>query len=147
MTLGDIFMGGCGGLVLVLTLVQIAPIHIDPWGCLVRWIGQKTNAEVIRKVDKLADDVSTLSGDLQVLRGECESYEAIGCRARILRFGDELLQSKRHSKEHFDQILLDITAYEQYCAAHPDFANSVAIMTIRHIKDVYAERLNKNDFL
>lgn len=140
MTLGDLFAGGAGGLILLLTLVQIAPIKLNPWRWLGGAIGRAINSEVLERVDRLSED-------LQGLKNDCEQREAVNCRARILRFGDELLQGKQHSKEHFDQILLDITAYEQHCATHPDFANSVAIMTIRHIKDVYAERLNKNDFL
>ena len=50
---------------------------------------------------------------LEVLTREIGQSEATTCRYRILRFNDEILHEQRHTKEHFDQILDDITRYEQ----------------------------------
>lgn len=68
-------------------------------------------------------------------------------RGRILRFADELLQGERHSQEHFNEILEDITEYNRYCATHPDFPNDKAAISIGHIENVYRARLENNDFL
>ena len=58
-------------------------------------------------------------------------------RARILRFGDEILHGTKHTQEHFDEILGCITEYTKYCDEHPDFMNHVTVKTTQHILDVY----------
>ena len=68
-------------------------------------------------------------------------------RSHILRFGDELRRGVPHSKEHFDQILLDISKYEHYCETHPNFPNGQAIATIKQIKKTYQICLEENNFL
>lgn len=103
-------------------------------------IGKAINGEVIERVDKLDSEV----GDIKEQMSE---NVAVECRARILRFGDEVLHNERHTKDHFDQILRDIKAYERYCSAHPAFENNVTELTSSRIKDIYTKCLDKNDFL
>ena len=76
-----------------------------------------------------------------------DERDAILCRSRILLFGDEILHEVRHSKEHFDQILLDISTYEDYCREHPAFENNIARQTIELIQTVYHDCLIQHDFL
>ena len=121
------------------TLVQIAPIKINPWSWLGRAIGRAINAEVIQKVDKL-------EGDLQSLKDRSEEHEAKSCRIRILRFGDEILHGVHHSKEHFDQILLDITEYDNYCKDHPRFKNNMTAITTSVIMSTYQDCWKDNKF-
>lgn len=140
MTLKELLTGGGSALLILATFLQIAPIKINPWSFIAKKIGKALNGEVVEKVDRLEKNIKNL-------RVECEEREATKCRARILRFGDEILHNVRHSKEHFDQILLDITAYEQYCNTHPNFKNNVAIATINRINREYDECANNNGFL
>lgn len=133
MTLGELFCSGCGGIVLALTLIQVAPIRCDPFGWLLRWAGRSFNGEVLSRVENLS--------------AELGRQQAKNCRANIIRFGDELLHNTLHSKEAFDQVLLDIDEYEQYCEAHPEFPNGVAVLTAKRIKQVYAECLERHSFL
>lgn len=131
---------GSGGVLALMTLVEISKIKINPWSAIGRAIGRAINGEVLDKVDALEQDV-------QSIRKEIGEQTAVNCRARILRFGDEVLHGCTHSKDHFDQTLLDIDVYEHYCADHPDFANNLTALTSKRIKDVYMKRLNENDFL
>lgn len=140
MNIKELLTSGGGVLLILLTLIQIAPVKINPWSWLAKNIGKAINGEVVEKVDNLSTDIRNL-------RDECEEREATACRTRILRFGDEILHDVRHSKEHFDQILIDITAYENYCASHPDFRNNVAVATIKRINQVYARCIKDRDFL
>lgn len=140
MNLKELLTGGSGILLAVLTLIQIAPVKVNPWSWIAKKLGKAINGEVVEKVDSLGTDIRNL-------RNECEEREATACRTRILRFGDEILHGVRHSKEHFDQILIDITAYEIYCDNHPGFRNNVAVATIRRINQVYAQCISDNDFL
>ena len=73
--------------------------------------------------------------------------EAINCRYRILRFGDEVKHGTRHSQEHFEQILADIDDYEIYCKDHKDFKNNKTRVTTERILDVYRECVETDDFL
>ena len=140
MTLKELLTGGGSALLIMATLLQIAPIKINPWSFLAKKIGKALNGEVVEKVDSLERNVENL-------RIECEEREATKCRARILRFGDEILHNVKHSKEHFDQILLDITDYERYCNEHPNFKNNIAIATINRINREYDKCAQNNGFL
>lgn len=138
--LKEIGLYGGGGLLVLMTLVQISPLKIDPWSWLGRMIGRAINGEVIERVDSLSKDVAKNKAD------DDEQWASLS-RSHILRFGDELLHGVAHSKEHFDQILLDISKYEQYCSTHEDYLNDVAHETIKRIKKTYQKCLEENNFL
>lgn len=140
MSLAEVLLSPLGVLVLIMTLVEVAPIRIEPWRWLFAKLGQAINGEVLIRVERLSEEV-------QELGCEIKRQQAESCQARIIRFGDELLHDTLHSKEHFDQILLDISVYEQYCRAHPEFANGVAALTIARIKQVYGNCLREHNFL
>lgn len=133
-------LAGGGGIVLLLTLIEISSIKINPWSAIGRAIGRAINGEVL-------DKVGALEAEVQGIKDDIEEQAAVNCRARILRFGDEVLHNDRHSKDHFDQILRDIAKYELYCQNHPDFENNVTELTGQRIKEVYMRQLHDNDFL
>lgn len=131
---------GGGVLLLLMTLIQITPIKLNPWSWLGRVIGRAINGEVLDKVNKLAKDVQSIKEE------DAEEWASLS-RTHILRFGDELLHGVQHSKEHFDQILLDISKYETYCETHPAYKNNIANATIKQIKNTYQKCLDENHFL
>ena len=95
----------------------------------------------------LKKDVSGVQKKVDEMAAAADEQSAISARARILRFGDEVLHGQKHSKDHFDSILRDAKLYEIYCSTHKDFENGVTEVIIDRIKAVYHERLEKNDFL
>lgn len=110
------------------------------------------NLQEISSVKKDLYDVKTelsaVQGQVDAMSKASGEQAAINARARILRFGDEVLHGQPlHSKDHFDSILKDCKAYEKYCATHEDFENGVTEPTIERIRAVYRERLEKNDFM
>ncbi len=127
-------------LLLILTVIQIAPIKVNPWGWIAKKVGQAVNGELITKVDKLEIE-------MQKITAEAQENTIINCRIRVLRFGDEILHGVEHSRNHFEQILRDIDQYEKYCHEHPAFENGVTDATIARIKDVYRHLLETNGFL
>lgn len=140
LTIGQLTAGTAVAVAFLATIIQIAPIKINPWSALARAIGRAINKEVIEKVDKLENSVETLNNKV-------DEGGAKTARARILRFGDEIIHGVRHSKEHFDDILDDMTDYEHYCQAHPDFKNDKTGLTSALIKETYKECLKKHDFI
>ena len=135
-----IALSGGGILFIIMTLLQIAPIKINPWSWLGRCIGRAINGEVISKVDNLSQELADH-------KEKSEERHATLCRAHILRFGDEVRHGVPHSKEAYDNILLDIDSYEEYCDKHPAYKNNVALATIKHIKNMYQKHLEEDSFL
>ena len=140
MNLEEILLGGGGVLLAAMTLIQVAPIKVNPWSAVAKAIGRAINGEVIAKVDQL-------ERDLVAMKAAQEERDAISCRSRILHFGDETIHGVRHTKEHFDQILEDITKYERFCKDNPDFENNKASLAIDNIKKVYKKCTDEGTFL
>lgn len=113
-------------LLIALTLVQVAPIRINPWSAIARAIGKALNADLNEKM---------------------EANEAKTARYRILRFDDEIRHKIRHSKEHFDQIIEDVDTYEHYCQDHPRFPNGKAVSATDNVKRTYEKCKAENSFL
>ena len=126
MTIREIASGG-GIAFVVLTLVQIAPVKLNPWTWLARAIGRAINGDVLRKLD--------------------DARNADFHRSKILRFNNELLRDIPHTQEDFIEILHEIDLYEKYCDTHPEYENNRATHAVANIKRVYDERLVKHDFL
>ena len=140
MTLSEILTHGGGTLLVLMTLVQLAPIKINPWSTIARWVGKAINGEVLATlgpVEKRLDE--HIKTD--------DERDADLHRTRILQFNTELLRDIRHTEEDFSEILYNIDCYERYCREHPDYQNNRAVHAIANICRVYDERLAKHDFL
>lgn len=126
MSMKELVETGGSVLLIVLTLVQVAPIRINPWSAIARTIGKALNADLNEKMD---------------------ANEAKTARYRILRFDDEIRHKMRHSKEHFDQIIEDVDTYERYCQDHPRFPNGKAVSATDNVKRTYEKCKDENSFL
>lgn len=120
--------------------VKIPKIEINLWGWLLKKAGKYLNGD-------LTDKVNRLQSDLTAHIKTSEKEKALDARRRFLRFDDDLCSGRNFGKEHFCQVLRDIDTYEQYCDDHPDFLNSQADLSIKHIKAVYSVKLEQDDFL
>ena len=148
MSIRDIILwGGGGGLVIILTLVQLAPIQINPWSSLAKAVGKAINADVLKEIEEVKTAQRQNQERLESHIKKDDNRNADRRRTRILHFNNEILREIPHTKEEFIEILTDIDAYEHYCDAHPDYKNSRAVHAIRNISRVYDERLEKHDFL
>ena len=141
MTLAQLIgYGGGGGLLILLTILQLAPIKINPWSKILNWFGDLFNSGIYKRLDKIETDVKDI-------KSTSAERDAINSRVRILRFNDELMNDINHSKDYFDQILNDIDMYEKYCEDHPKFKNNVTLFAISNIKDCYKNCMAKHKFL
>lgn len=147
MDIHEILTAGGGAAAVVLTLLEVTPIKISPWSAIFRALGKAINQDLTDRVDKLGEKVDAVETGLRAMQDGVDQQNAICCRVRILRFGDEALHNIKHTQEHFNQILEDIRQYDAYCAEHPLFRNNVTVLTSQRIKEIYRERLEKNDFL
>ena len=140
MSIQEILLGGGGVLLFVMSVVQIAPIEIKPWSAIARAFGRAINAEVLRDLKTVKQDLT----DHIRIDGERDADEH---RARILRFNNELLRDIPHTKEEFIDVLADIDFYERYCRDHENYKNNLAVHAIANISRVYDDRLREHDFL
>lgn len=139
-------------IIALLSLIQIAPLKINPWSWIGKQIGHAINKEVLEKQEEFQVESQEYRkrNDLQIKTIECklDKQAAEGARNRILRFGDEVKNKQlRHSEEYYNQILADITDYGNYCKEHPNFQNERTVVTTKIIKEAYEEHVKNNDFL
>lgn len=126
MSLSELIAGGGGVLLALLTIIQIAPIKVNPWSKIARSIGHAMNVEIMDKLNE---------------------SEATDARYRIIRFDDEVRHHVKHTEEHFNQIMTDIDEYERYCSTHPHYKNSKAVMAIKNVRRIYQKCRKENSFL
>ena len=134
---------GAVSLIVLLSLIQIAPIKINPWSA----IGRALNHDMMVKIDAVQEDVNALERQMVASDERLEQKQMDQCRGRILRFADEIRRHEDHSQEFFDHILSDITEYEQYCDTHPDYENEKAVNSIALIREIHQECLKEDKFL
>ena len=109
---------------------------------------------LINRHDQKAEKKSGIMQAIESLRADVSKIEykllemvAVSARVRIIRFADEMGRDERHSKESWDQVIVDVKTYEDFCNEHPKFPNGKTVETIKYIRSNYAERLEKHDFL
>lgn len=99
------------------------------------------------KASGLLAEIRSVKTALQIHIDEQAMGEALRARRRIIDFSDECRRGVRHSEEHFESVLDDITGYENYCAKHKDFENSKCVLSIEMIKDLYKRTKLEDDFI
>lgn len=138
----------CGGIgLLIVASIQIAPIEINPISFLAKRLGNTMNEDLFKKIAIINDNVDDIKKANESLESKFDKRNADACRTRILRFVDELRRGVGHSEEFYNQILEDITDYENYCATHDGYKNGKAENAIRHIKEEYNRCFENDDFL
>lgn len=147
MNIQELLFGGGGVLLVLLTIVEITPIKISPWSALAKWLGKAINSEVIKELETVKATQAETRERLETHINTNDKRDADSCRARILRFNNELIREIPHTKEEFVEVLKDIDDYERYCREHKDYANGRAVHAIANINRVYDERLEKHDFI
>lgn len=140
MSILEILTSGGGAVIVILTLIQIAPIKLNPWSRIAKLLGHALNSEVLEQQQKTQKKLD------EHIRTDDERNANL-LRTQILRFNDELIDSKKHTPEHFIEILAIIDEYEAYCRTHPEYENNRCTHAVANIGRVYDERLQKHDFL
>ncbi|NCE65390.1 hypothetical protein D1159_12585 [Pseudoflavonifractor sp. 524-17] len=140
MNIQELLAGGGGLLLVLMTLVQIAPIKITPWSAFAKAVGKAVNADISHRLGGIE---AKLDHHIDM----DDRRTADSRRVQILHFNNELLRPIDHTKEEFVEVLAKIDDYERYCEEHPDYPNNRAVLAIENIREVYRERLKKRDFL
>jgi len=130
---------------LVITVIVAVIGSNALWGFIQFLMERKDKKDDCSK--KIMDMIENLDKKIDKIDKEAQEREAITARVRILKFMDELLEGRKHTKDSYDQVMTDITNYNKYCSANPDFKNNQTEATIEYINKDYQKRLEKHDFL
>lgn len=114
------------------TLIQIAPIKIDPWSFIFKAYRNWMLGDIEEKIDALAQD----------LLGE----KVNTTRWNILDFANSCRQGRQHTREEWEHCITELAWYENYCEKN-NIPNGVIEESSKYLRDTYQHRLIKNDFL
>lgn len=126
-------------LALILTVIEITPLKLNPWGALFNWVGRQLNREVLEKIDRVETRLDTH------IR-ESEKAELRIRRTTILDFSSSVIRGVNYHKEKFDFMIAECDSYEAYCKDN-NIKNGVAEASIAEIRRIYQEHLRNGDFL
>ena len=130
---------------LVITVIVAVIGSNALWGFIQFLMERKDKKDDCSK--KIMEMIESLDKKIDKIDKEAQEREAITARVRILKFMDELLEGRKHTKDSYDQVMTDITNYNKYCSTNPDFKNNQTEATIEYINKDYQKRLEKHDFL
>lgn len=123
----------------LMTIIQIAPIKVNPWDKILVWFGNHMNADIVKRVDVIEEKL-----DEHIKDSSEERIRKI--RADILDFGNACMNGRPHTKEEFEFVISECDAYENYIHKK-NIKNGVATAAIKEIKRLYAIGLQNNSFL
>lgn len=126
-------------LVVLSFFIQLAPIKINPWSSLFKWIGKMITAET-------REDIKALQSIITDQQKAIDENEKDRIRWEILNFANSCRNGRRHTKDEFQHIVTLNTKYRQLLKKTNDI-NGVFEVEYKYIEKLYEERLEKNDFL
>ena len=124
MTAGEVAGWAVILLIILLSLLQIAPIRLNPWDNILGWIGKKTNGVMREQLKELKKQVCDLWINAH--------------RQSILTFARECRAEIAHDAEEWNHILAVADEYEVYCQKNA-VSNGVVKADTKYIRDLYQE--------
>ena len=125
--------------IIISIFIQITPIKINPWSALFKWIGKIITGNACSKIDGLIDKVDKIEKDVK-------TNEKDRIRWEILDFANSCRNNRKHTRDEFQHIVALNDKYKRLLSETND-SNGVFEVEYNYIQDMYAERLEKNDFL
>lgn len=122
------------GVVIVgaVTLVQIAPIKINPWSWIVKKIGELIFGE-IRK-------------DIQSVKDEITDMKVQNWRWNVLDFANSCKNNRRHTLNDWQHAISQLADYERYIERN-EITNGVFEEDAKYLREEYQRHCRENDFL
>ena len=115
-----------------ITLIEVTPIKLNPWKKIFTWIRDLFMGEVISQ--------------LMELKRDFEETKAQDKRWHILNFARSCRQGEKHTKEEWNHAISELKEYETY-TTEKQIVNGVIEENAKYLRQLYQERLKKNDFL
>lgn len=116
--------------------IQIAPIKINPWSTIIKWIGKILMGEACGKMDDLIKAVKTIDS-------EVKENEKDRIRWEILNFANSCHNHRKHTRDEFKHIIELNDKYNTLLEQTHD-RNGVFKVEYEYIKKLY-DKLNEKD--
>lgn len=111
-------------LILLLSLIQIAPVKLNPWDNIFGWIGKKTNGATEKRLDKLEKHIREMWINNH--------------RQTILTFARECRADIEHSSDEWTNVLNVAEEYEKYVTENK-VTNGIITQDTEYIRKLYQE--------
>ena len=126
-------------LVIVLSLLQVSKIPFNPWSSVLKWIGNKLNADIAKEVAEIKE---RLNKHIE----ESEKKELSDTRRDILEFANSCMNGRKHTKEQFTFVIKECDEYESYVETN-HIRNGEVTAAISEIRRIYQKCIQENLFL
>ena len=129
--------------------IQIIPIKINPWSALFKWISKAITGDACSKIDGLIEKVNKIDGLIEKvdkIDADVKTNEKDRIRWEVLDFANSCRNGRKHTRDEYQHIIALNDKYRELLALTGD-TNGVFEAEYDYIKKLYAERLEKNDFL
>lgn len=133
-------------LVGAVTLIEVAPIKLNPWSNLIKWISKKLNADMHTELQELKKEHGEMRQELKELKRDFEDTKAKNMRWNILDFANSCRNGRRHDKEEWGHVMDQLIEYENY-TREKNITNGVIEEDTKYLRALYQEILRDNDFL
>ena len=110
--------------IVLLSIIQIAPVRLNPWDNILGWFGRKLNGTTIKKLEELQKQVRDMWINTH--------------RQSILTFARECRADMHHDAEEWNHILSIADEYEVYCAKNT-VSNGVVKADTEYVRALYQE--------
>ena len=132
-------------IIIALTLVQISPIKVNPWDAILKWIGNKLNADIKKEIKDVKKDIDNVKKDLDAHIENSRVKDLRDTRLSILEFCASIINGQQHTKEQFDFMITQCDQYEEYIEKN-DVKNGVVTSAIKEIRKRYDYAIHNNSF-
>ena len=128
-------------IILVLSLfIQFTPkIKWNPWTSLIKWAGKLITTDITKQINDLSTSLNKLQKDVY-------ENEKDRIRWEILDFANSCRNNHKHTKDEYEHIITLNKKYIKLLKLTDD-NNGVFEEEYKYIQKLYADRLEKNDFL
>lgn len=130
---------GSIALVILLSMIQVSKIPWNPWSAILKWLGNKLNADLTERLEKVE---SKLDDHI----AESEQKELMDMRRDILDFCNACMNKRRHTKEQFKFVIKECDAYEKYIE-EKHIKNGEITAAVKEIRRLFEKCIQENSFL
>lgn len=113
-------------LTILSVVVEVAPIKINPWTAIFKYVGSIVNRGVYKKLDAIEGATQRNAQAIEDIRSDMESrfnaydkkekeLQAVGMRNEIINFAENLKLGRVYSEKQFEYILDVVSKYNMHC--------------------------------
>ena len=126
------------GTIVLMTLIQVSSIKFNPWDRVLKWIGNKLNADLNKKID-------AVKKELDAHIKESKEKDLKDSRVNILDFCTSIINGQSHTKEQYEYMISQCDAYDKYIEENK-VKNGVITSAIKEIRRRYEECMHSGGF-